>query len=119
MKIAIVGSRDYPAMWRVEAFVKNLAAQDRSMPWRDLLVVSGGADGVDTIAIQTARSEGLNTRVYRPSKDLPPKYAPLARNLTIVKSCDKVVAFWDGSSKGTLDTIKKAVKYGLTVEINP
>jgi hypothetical protein len=36
--------------------------------------------------------------------------AGIIRNTDIVKQADKVVAFWDGKSKGTQDTIGKARK---------
>ena len=32
----------------------------------------------------------------------------MIRNTDIVKNSDIVVAFWDGESKGTLDSIRKA-----------
>jgi hypothetical protein len=45
------------------------------------------------------------------------KAAGFMRNQLIVDNCDKVTAFWDGKSKGTLDTITRAVKAGKTVVI--
>ena len=41
----------------------------------------------------------------------------MLRNSLIVADCDMVVAFWDGRSRGTLDTITKAVQAGKRVEI--
>jgi hypothetical protein len=42
----------------------------------------------------------------------------LARNSRMVDSgIDLVVALWDGKSRGTLDTITKAVKQGIPVHI--
>ena len=39
------------------------------------------------------------------------------RNKTIVEYADKIVAFWDGKSKGTLSVIKYAEKMGKPCKI--
>ncbi|KKL45313.1 hypothetical protein LCGC14_2356910, partial [marine sediment metagenome] len=46
--------------------------------------------------------------VYRAEWDKYGKSAGFLRNQTIIDNCDMVVAFWDGKSKGTADTINKA-----------
>ena len=51
MKIAIVGSRDFPQLERIDAFVDSLSPGD--------VVVSGGARGVDSRAERRARARGL------------------------------------------------------------
>lgn len=43
--------------------------------------------------------------------------APILRNKQIVDCADKIIAFWDGSSKGTLSVIKYAKKVGKACEI--
>lgn len=111
MKVAIVGTRfdaDHPDYMRVKvdvtAFVANLA--------EDTIVVSGGAQGPDTWAVQAARLARLpDPIVIRPAWMVNDKYDPTAgfkRNSQIVEQADVVVAFWDGKSNGTRDTVNKA-----------
>ena len=57
-------------------------------------VISGGATGVDTIAIEIAKALGLETEIYLPEinqwEDSDGKHGYKYRNLEIVKACDKL-----------------------------
>jgi len=77
-------------------------------------IVSGGASGVDSVAYRFARSRGLLTSVIRPDyKSVSVSLiAPLVRNTDIISQADYCLFFWDGVSRGTKDTISKAVKAG-------
>lgn len=109
-KLAIVGSRDYPDLAEVAAFVAALP--------EDTHIISGGAPGVDSVAEEAARRRGWVVQVIRPDYDrYLPKVAPLMRNTEIVAAADEVVAFWDGASRGTEDALKKAREMGKPVRI--
>lgn len=108
MKIAIVGSRDFDRLDLVVDYVKNLPP--------GTVVVSGGARGVDRVAANTATSCGFPVVEYRADWTLG-KGAGFARNTMIVEQADRVVAFWDGQSRGTLDTINKARQAGRPVQV--
>ena len=113
-RVAIVGSRGYPDRIAVEAYVWTLSPGS--------VVVTGGAPGPDTWAaeeIEQRSIEGLSVEVYPADWETHGRAAGPVRNTTIVERCDRVVAFWDGQSKGTLDTIRKAVRAGKPVEIVP
>jgi hypothetical protein len=109
MKIAIVGSRDFDRFSLVVDYVNNLP--------KDTVVISGGARGVDRIATVAARNAGLLVIEYPADWENGGKGAGFARNTLIVEQADRVVAFWDGDSKGTLDTLKKAAAAGKLVEV--
>ncbi len=109
MKIAIVGSRDYPDRARVEALVQDLPD--------DVVVVTGGAVGVDRWAESVARSRGLEVEVILPDWQRYGRAAGPIRNKAIVEAADRVVAFWDGRSRGTRSTIELARKAGKPVEV--
>ncbi len=47
------------------------------------------------------------------------KAAGPRRNQLIVARCTDVIAFWDGKSPGTLDTIRKAMKAGKSCAVYP
>ena len=70
-------------------------------------VVSGGADGVDTIAENYSyRRLKKSPIVFYPEYSKYGRSATHIRNTEIVDSSQKVIGFWDGKSRGTVDTIK-------------
>jgi len=110
MRVAFVGSRDF---LRPDLVVSTVARLPQGT-----VVVSGAADGVDSIAAGAARARGLEVVEYPVDREgLPPYPAgraefrrrAFARNTLIVEDADVVVAFWDGVSHGTKDSIDKAV----------
>lgn len=108
-RIAIVGSRAYPRLDLVEAFVAALPV--------GTIVVSGGARGVDTVAEIVARDRGLEVIVFQADWDRLGRKAGPIRNAQIVANVDRVVAFWDGKSRGTLNTLLQADGAALPVEV--
>lgn len=43
--------------------------------------------------------------------------APHVRNRTIARNCDRLVAFWDGQSRGTISTVEMARRLGKPVQV--
>lgn len=109
VRVAIVGSRAFPELERVREYV-------RALP-KGTIVVSGGARGVDLAAELEAKRCGLNVCIYYPRWDLHGKGAGFARNRLIVHNCDRLVAFHDGKSRGTLHTISVAVELGVPYRV--
>lgn len=82
-------------------------------------VISGGANGVDTLAERWAKKHNLEFVAYLPNyKAFGGKYAPIERNKEMVHAADVVVAFWDGKSKGTLFTYNYAKKLDVPVVVH-
>lgn len=108
VKLAIVGSRDFQPLGLVREFVDMLPG--------NVTVVSGGARGVDAAAESQAWKAGLDVISLRPRWDKG-RGAGLERNTDIVNTADHVVAFWDGQSRGTADTIAKAKRAGKLLAI--
>jgi hypothetical protein len=107
MKLAIIGSRDFPDMDLVRYVVSRVC---RNTP--GLVIVSGGARGVDQVAAATAELHKVTLEVWLPDWSKG-RGAGMARNTQIIDNCDRFLAFWDGQSKGTLDSIQKAKARGL------
>lgn len=107
--IAIIGSRNFPEPGPVAAFVTCLPA--------DTVVVSGGAPGVDSFAEEAAKANGLETLIFPADWDGLGRQAGPIRNAQIVAQADRVVVFWDGASRGTLNTVLLATRAGLPVEV--
>lgn len=111
MKVAIVGSRDYPALHIVRSYVAKLKVHEPRA-----VVISGNARGVDAAAQDEALK--LAMRVYIIPADWSlGRGAGYARNVEIVEEADVVVAFWDGQSRGTQHDIDLAKKHNKRLRV--
>ena len=103
-KIAIVGSRKFSNLQWVRKFVQLLPINS--------IVISGGASGVDFTAEAEARQRNMYRIVFHAGWWTDDKKgAGFQRNSWLVDYADSVIAFWDGSSRGTNDSITKAKDY--------
>lgn len=110
MRVAIVGSRHFASPERVTEYVEGLP--------RGASIVTGSASGVDAAATQAARARGLAVRVLPASfEELRDESKSAARNQKLIDSCDVLVAFWDGESKGTRTTVERALDSGKEVHV--
>ena len=106
MKLAIAGSRDlYP---------ENL---EDYLPEGVDEIVSGGARGVDTAAVDFARKRGLKLTEFLPDYSRYGRGAPLKRNDQIAAYADALLAFPAEVSRGTNYTIKAFRKLGKPVTV--
>ena len=78
--------------------------------------VSGGARGVDSFAESIVDSTVKKT-IFKPDWDKYGKSAGFIRNKLIIDEADMVLAFWDGSSKGTKHSIDLAIAAGKPLNI--
>jgi hypothetical protein len=74
-------------------------------------VVSGGAPGTDTLAMEWAMWSKIPMGTFPAEWEKFGRSAGPKRNTIMVKKANKVVAFVDDQSVGTWDTIKKTRKY--------
>lgn len=108
MKIAVVGSRSFSCYDQVKKVLSGLAIT---------LIVSGGAIGADSLAEKFAEENNIPKKIFLPDWAKFGRGAGMVRNKDIVTAADMVVAFWDGKSKGTKNTIDTARKLGKKVEV--
>jgi len=105
-----VGSRHFPEMERVIDFVNGLPPT--------ATVVTGGASGVDAAAGEAARRRQLGLLKVPPRlEESQDPDAAARRNQNIIDMTDVVVAFWDGESEGTRQTIELALSSGREVHV--
>lgn len=105
MNLGIVGGRNFHDYQLLENKIKSLySAHDID------LIVSGGAQGADTLAERFAAIYHIPTKIYYPNWKAYGKQAGHIRNASIVSKSDIVIAFWDGSSRGTMSTIQLCKK---------
>lgn len=102
--LAVVGSRDCKDKARVFQEIDGWCAANGT-PGR---IVSGGANGVDTLAEAYAREHSIALTVFAADWKQHGKAAGPIRNSLIVAECTHVLALPSPSSTGTLDTIRKA-----------
>lgn len=106
MNIAIVGGRDFNDYTLLkESILAYIDAHEKPEN-----IVSGGAKGADTLAAQFAAEMGIPLLIFKPDYQKYERGATLVRNTKIIENAEVVFAFWDGQSKGTKDSIKKAEK---------
>lgn len=132
-KIAVVGSRTYPVPTEVwlemsledKAIASKLGrnAVEKFVGYMSPItntLISGGARGVDTWAAEKANEMGMRVVEIRANWNKYGKGAGFKRNKEIVMAAHEVVAFWDGTSRGTLHTINTAHKLKIPyVMFNP
>ena len=105
-RVAFVGTRDFPESKKsiIEDILLKLPI--------NTLIVSGGARGPDRWAVEYAKKHNYSFKEYLAKKGPNGEYLGpwtlMIRNTDIVNNSDYIVALWDGESKGTLDTLKKA-----------
>lgn len=105
MNVAVIGSRGFNDYDRV---VKVLDAINEKVSISK--IVSGGAIGADSLGELYANENEIETLIFKPDWAKFGKGAGLIRNKDIVDNSDIVVAFWDGISKGTKNSIDYATK---------
>lgn len=110
-RVGFVGSRGFVSCDTVAAQdVCRRAVARMAQKWdRGLVVVSGGAAGPDRWSVTEAKRLGVPYKEHLPDWKAHGKRAAFIRNAEIASDVDEPVAFWDGRSRGTADTIQHAL----------
>jgi NADP-dependent 3-hydroxy acid dehydrogenase YdfG len=110
MRVAIVGSRRFADPQRVSDYV-------RALPPR-ASIITGSSSGVDAEATRAARAKGIPVQVMPASfEELSDVAKSAVRNQRLIDACDVLVAFWDGTSRGTRSTVERALDSGKEVHV--
>lgn len=105
MKIAVIGSR-------------SLCITDLAPYLAEVCeIISGGAAGIDACTAEYAKKHQLPLMVFSPEYPRYGRTAPIIRNKKIVDYADRILAFWDGKSKGTLSVIQYAQKTNKSCKV--
>ena len=113
MRIIIAGGRDF--QW-------NPAEHERLSSflgaYSEVEIVCGGARGADAFGQQHAELYQLPIKMFPADWDTYGKAAGYRRNAEMAKYADRLLAFWDGKSKGTGHMIDLAKREGLAITIH-
>ena len=111
MKIIIAGSRNFNDYNLLKTSCDNLLTQ-----FTNIEIVSGTARGADKLGEKYAREKGYDIKQFPANWNLG-KSAGYIRNDEMAKYSDMLIAFWDGTSKGTKHMIDLANKRSLKVVV--
>lgn len=103
MKLAVVGSRTFNDYDLLKSYLDKIHEREPIT-----YIVSGGAKGADSLSERWARENNIETIIFLPDWNKYKKAAGFIRNKDIINESDKVIAFWDEISKGTLSSINLA-----------
>lgn len=98
--------------------IKNLNISRYIRPESCAAIVHGASIGVDTIADSWAKSNNLETVIYKPNYKVYGKRAPLVRDEEMAEFCDVIICFWDGKSRGSKYTCDYGRKIGCKVIVH-
>ena len=112
-KLIIAGSRNLNSVYLIYAAMDifNILKKDIST------VISGCARGIDTVGAEWAADNCIIVKSMPAKWDKHGKSAGYIRNKEMAKEGDKLLAIWDGDSKGTLNMITEMQKLGKPVHI--
>lgn len=102
--LAVIGSRTITNYDQVEPHLEPYLSKP------NLQFISGGATGPDTFAKQFADKHNIIITELKPDWKTYKKSAGFRRNVDIISKATEVIAFWDGTSKGTKHSIDLATQ---------
>lgn len=114
-RVIVCGSRDFDDYPKLCRWLDHLLS--RVTKTHRVIVVHGACRGADSLAESYARSRGLLVESYPADWDRYGRSAGPKRNAKMVGIANAVVAFWDGKSSGTRDTIDKAKQKNIPLRI--
>ena len=110
LRIVIAGSRDFKDYDFLKEKMFPIISRLRIKGY-NVIIVSGKANGADTLGEKFAEELGLDIEEYPADWDRYQKSAGFIRNEQMAKVAHLVVVFWDGKSEGTKHMMNLAVKH--------
>lgn len=114
-KVIIAGSRGFSNYKLLREQCNKFLREKRKTS--NIIVVSGHARGADTLGEKYAQDEGFTLEIYPAQWKKFGKRAGYRRNEQMAEVADALIAFWDGSSKGTKHMIDIMNEKNLLVRV--
>lgn len=107
-KMGVIGSRTFTNYKYMKEILDSFSFSE---------IVSGGAKGADSLARRYAEEKNIPIAEILPDWNQHGKSAGFKRNKLIIDQSDAIVAFWDGVSRGTKNSIDLAKNANKSVYI--
>ena len=114
-KVIIAGSRGFSNYKLLREQCNKFLREKRKA--NNIIIVSGHARGADTLGEKYAQDEGFALEIYPAQWKKLGKQAGYRRNEQMAEVADALIAFWDGSSKGTKHMIDIMNEKNLLVRV--
>lgn len=114
-KVIIAGSRGFSNYKLLREQCNKFLREKRKT--NNIIIVSGHARGADTLGEKYAQDEGFALEIYPAQWKKLGKQAGYRRNEQMAEVADALIAFWDGSSKGTKHMIDIMNEKNLLVRV--
>lgn len=114
-RVIIAGTRTFTDYTLLQRECNHLLSEKQRT--HNIVVVSGTARGADTLGERYARERGFQLRRFPADWDKDGKKAGMLRNYRMADNADALIAFWDGTSRGTANMIDIARKKNLPVRV--
>jgi predicted Rossmann fold nucleotide-binding protein DprA/Smf involved in DNA uptake len=112
LKVIVAGGRDFENY--------NLLAEKLDILFSktaDVVIVSGMAKGVDSLAVKYAEENKLRVSEFPANWNKFGNASGFRRNVEIARFADACVCFWDGKSAGTKHMIDTAKRMNLKLRV--
>ena len=114
-KVIIAGSRGFSNYKLLREQCNKFLREKRKTS--NVIIVSGHARGADTLGEKYAQDEGFALEIYPAQWKKLGKQAGYRRNEQMAEVADALIAFWDGSSRGTKHMIDIMNEKNLLVRV--
>ncbi len=117
-RIIVCGGRDFRDKQKCFSVLEEVLGRYKT---DELEIVSGHASGADSFGEEYAKLNGIKSSVFKPEWKRYGRAAGPIRNKEMLKYAEEetpiVVAFWDGTSRGTKNMISVAQNDGAEVHV--
>ena len=114
-KVIIAGSRGFSNYKLLKEKCNEYLREKRKE--YNIIIISGGARGADTLGEKYAQDEGFSLEVFPVNWNKFGKSAGFIRNEQMAEVADALIAFWDGKSHGTKHMIEIMENKKLLVRV--
>ena len=130
LKVIIAGGRDFgnrqlenhdpDVKWNAKCYNQVLSVVQDYLEHHEIKeIVCGQAAGADTMGEMVAKELDIPVNYFPAEWHKHGRGAGFVRNQQMADHSDVLLAFWDGSSKGTNGMIHDALHAGLEVHVYP
>ena len=115
-RVIIAGTRTFQDYDLLEKHTTFMLSRKVSA-YETIEIVSGGASGADALGERYAREHGYKLTIFPADWGRYGRRAGPMRNRQMVEYADALIAFHDGTSRGTANIIAEARAVGLPVSV--